>query len=83
MTTNELEKATSRGVSLFPDHLTIIEQCARERRLRGNTFSPALQYIIEAWDEQRRLLALLPAATLDELRRQLATLSAAPSEETP
>lgn len=67
------EKATARSVSLFPHHYAIIDECAVALNLRGtNTFSPAVQHIIEQYDAQRRLLALLPPDILADLQRQLA-----------
>lgn len=65
------EKAISRGVSLFGMHLEIIEACARERRLRGNTFSPAVQFILEDWRELRQMFALLPEAERARLREAI------------
>jgi hypothetical protein len=65
------DTAITRGVSLYSDHYAIIEQCARERRLRGSTFSPAVQFIIEEWQEQRSMLALLPESLRLELREKV------------
>jgi hypothetical protein len=66
-------KTAVRGVSLFPDHFRIVESCAQELRLRGrNTFSPAIQFILEDWRDLRDMLALLPEAEREALRREIA-----------
>lgn len=82
MTINRGQSST-RGISLFPEHYALIEQCAAELRLRGNTFSPAVQFILEEWAEQRALLSLLTPASLAALRRQLAARRAAEQQEEP
>jgi hypothetical protein len=77
------EKATSRGVSLFQMHLEIIEECARERRMRGNTFSPAVQFILEEWRDLRQMLALLPESQRQELRQRLVEQRTTKGEQMP
>lgn len=74
---SESDERASRfaGREFLPPHYDVVEQCATEFRLRHNTFSPAVRHIIEEYEAQRRMLALLPPETLVELRRR--------AEETP
>lgn len=51
-----MARQTSRhSLSLYEDHLAVISQAITLRGLRGNSFSPAVQYIIEDWAKQRGL----------------------------
>jgi hypothetical protein len=47
--TQERGNAKTRGLSLFPAHEAIVEEAAKIRGLEGNTFSPAIQFIIKDW----------------------------------
>lgn len=54
MPTQTTVRPTSRGLSLYPDHVKIVEEVALERGIRGNTFSPTIQFIITDYQRLRR-----------------------------
>lgn len=56
-------RAKTRGLSLFPNHEAIIDRAAALRGLQGNTFSPAIQFIITDWAALRGLIPPPPAIT--------------------
>jgi hypothetical protein len=49
-------RAKTRGLSLFPNHEAIVDHAAAMRGLQGNTFSPAIQFIITDWATLRGLI---------------------------
>jgi hypothetical protein len=55
--------AKTRGLSLFPNHEAIIDRAAALRGLQGNTFSPAIQFIITDWAALRGLTPAPPSIT--------------------
>lgn len=56
-------RAKTRGLSLFPNHEVIIDRAAALRGLQGNTFSPAIQFIITDWAALRGLTPPPPSVT--------------------
>ena len=71
MPTQTTVRPTSRGLSLYPDHVQIVEEVAQERGIRGNTFSPTIQFIITDYkrlrEAERRRLPHPPIPGVDSL----------------